>query len=315
MDQLYKQSEAPSSSDSTFRAHRRIVMTPIGEPLRSTRSVAEFVTVVCDAMRSHSAIVKHCGILHRDISDNNVLVYRTNNGIARGVLIDFDYAIEVKPGSRENRKEMTGTFPFMSINNLMMSDVERTSLDDWESMLCLICLYATLGTVSGKRRTYEDLTGFPITSWRGDTLRGVLDAKRLHLSGSTIFMEEIVRFFKADDDKDGLLTNLAVSLHELLFENYDFSASCHGTVVKPTEPKFPKLSFSERVKASKHHEAGGQPSGGRSMINPFVERAKEWKKISRDLLGLTNDCWELAIEYQEAEIKGKSSAAVDNNSK
>ncbi|KAJ2485003.1 hypothetical protein IWW37_006056, partial [Coemansia sp. RSA 2050] len=315
MDQLYKQSEAPSSSDSTFRAHRRIVMTPIGEPLRSTRSVAEFVTVVCDAMRSHSAIVKHCGILHRDISDNNVLVYRANNGIARGVLIDFDYAIEVKPGSRENRKEMTGTFPFMSINNLMTSDVERTSLDDWESMVCLICLYATLGTVSGKRRTYEDLAGFPIRFWRDDSLEMVLNFKRLHLSESTIFMEEIVEFFKADDDKDGLLKNLAVLIHELLFQNPTLGSNYHGTSRKLAKPKLPELSFSERLKASKHHESGAQPSGGRSTINPFVERAKEWERISQDLLGLTNDCWELAIEYQEAEIKEKSSVVMDNNSK
>ncbi|KAJ2727720.1 hypothetical protein IW152_006126, partial [Coemansia sp. BCRC 34962] len=205
MDELRKQPETPSSSDSTFRAHRRIVMTPIGEPLDSTTSVAEFVTVVCDAMRCHSAIVKHCGILHRDISDNNVLVYRTNNSIARGVLIDFDYAIEVKPGERENRKEMAGTLPFMSINNLMTSDVERTSLDDWESMLCLICFYATLGTISGKRRTYKDLRGFHIAFWQSNSLEIVLNFKRSHLGNSITFMKEIVGFFKADDDKDRLL--------------------------------------------------------------------------------------------------------------
>ncbi|KAJ2727487.1 hypothetical protein IW152_006146 [Coemansia sp. BCRC 34962] len=266
-------------------------------------------------MRSHSAIVKHCSILHRDISDNNVLVYRTNNGIARGVLIDFDYAIEMKPGSRENRKEMTGTFPFMSINNLMMSDVERTSLDDWESMICLICLYATLGTVSGKRRTYEDLAGFPIRFWRDDSLEMVLNFKRLHLSESTIFMEEIVRFFKADDDKDGLLTNLAVLLHELLFQNPALGSSYHGTSRKLAKPKLPEISLEEKFEALTRSGHGVLSDGGSSVINPFVERAKEWERISQDLLRLADVCWKFAMKSQEVEIKEKSSVVVDNNSK
>ncbi|KAJ2813037.1 hypothetical protein H4S07_000972 [Coemansia furcata] len=71
---VYQLSEADSSDDSYFRAHRRIVMSPIGEALHTTKSVAEFVTVVCDVMCTHSAIVEHCNILHRDISDNNILV-------------------------------------------------------------------------------------------------------------------------------------------------------------------------------------------------------------------------------------------------
>ncbi|KAJ2057868.1 hypothetical protein GGI17_005406 [Coemansia sp. S146] len=44
-DTVYGVGEA---DDLSFRAHRRIVMRPIGEPLRSTKSVAEFVTVGCD---------------------------------------------------------------------------------------------------------------------------------------------------------------------------------------------------------------------------------------------------------------------------
>ncbi|KAJ2800236.1 hypothetical protein H4S07_005228, partial [Coemansia furcata] len=130
---MYQLSEADSSDASYFRGHHRIVMSPIGEPLHTTKSAAEFVTVVCDAMRTHSAIVKHCNILHRDISDNNILVVR-KDGIARGLLIDFDYAIDMDQTECDQRIEMTGTGPYMSINNLSESKVERTSLDDWESM-------------------------------------------------------------------------------------------------------------------------------------------------------------------------------------
>ncbi|KAJ2882970.1 hypothetical protein H4R27_003072 [Coemansia aciculifera] len=68
-DTVYGLGEVSSRVDSSFRFHRRIVIRPIGEPLRSTKSVAEFVTIMCDAMRCHSAFVEFCNILQRDISD------------------------------------------------------------------------------------------------------------------------------------------------------------------------------------------------------------------------------------------------------
>ncbi|KAJ1676253.1 hypothetical protein EV182_008563, partial [Spiromyces aspiralis] len=39
------------------REHRRIVMQPVGEPLRSLKSVPELIIVLRDAMRCHSAIL------------------------------------------------------------------------------------------------------------------------------------------------------------------------------------------------------------------------------------------------------------------
>ncbi|KAJ2869977.1 hypothetical protein GGH93_005922 [Coemansia aciculifera] len=95
------------SSDSLFRAHRRIVMESIGEPLRTVKTAKEFVAVICDAMQCHYAILDKCKILHRDISKDK----------------------------KDVRGEMTGTFPFMSLNNLTCSNVKRTSLDDWESVV------------------------------------------------------------------------------------------------------------------------------------------------------------------------------------
>ncbi|KAJ2778604.1 hypothetical protein GGI18_004037, partial [Coemansia linderi] len=311
-DELNKPDEPSKSSDSAFRVHRRIVMTPIGEPLRSTESVAEFVTVVCDAMRCHSAIVEHCGILHRDISDNNILVYR-KGGIARGVLIDFDCAIDIKQAEREKRKEMTGTFPFMSINNLMMSDVERTSLDDWESMLCLICLYATLGTITGKRRAYEELAKFPIVHWRSDSLSNVLNAKRSNLGDSDTFEEEIVDHFKEDDEVE-LLKGLALKLYSYLFENRHLGSNYHGMAKKRVEKALPEISLEEELGILELDEFGSLPSGGHSRVNPFEERAKEWEKISGHLLSIANRFGELAIKSQKAAIEAMNGAAVDNNS-
>ncbi|KAJ2461167.1 hypothetical protein GGI02_005677, partial [Coemansia sp. RSA 2322] len=109
-DMVYGGVIASDSKKIHFRAHRRIVMSPVGERLRTVKTVAEFITVVCDAMRCHQEILKRCKILHRDISDNNVLVVR-RDGKARGLLIDFDCAEDLSKEKTDRRAEMTGTFP------------------------------------------------------------------------------------------------------------------------------------------------------------------------------------------------------------
>ncbi|KAJ2681265.1 hypothetical protein IWW39_006387, partial [Coemansia spiralis] len=134
-DMMYQGVEFAGDDLPRFRVHRRIVLSQIGERIHSVKSVDKLVTVLCDVMRCHNAIFEHCQILHRDISDNNVLVVRQGDGIARGLLIDFDYALDMSIEElRTPRPEMTGTLLFMSINNLRNWGVKRTVLDDYESM-------------------------------------------------------------------------------------------------------------------------------------------------------------------------------------
>ncbi|KAJ2036370.1 hypothetical protein H4S03_003693, partial [Coemansia sp. S3946] len=195
------------SSDSLFRAHRRIVMKTIGEPLRTVRAVKEFVAVIYDAMKCHYTVVKLCKILHRDISDNNILVVRMKDGTVRGLLIDFDCAIDISKDKEGVRGEMTGTRPFMSLNNLLRSNVTRTSLDDWESMLYLLCWYATIGFgANGDRieaqepsteqklvKEQERLEQLPIARWRKGTLVAITREKLTNLRSLDNFKRDIVR--------------------------------------------------------------------------------------------------------------------------
>ncbi|KAJ1675037.1 hypothetical protein EV182_002059, partial [Spiromyces aspiralis] len=76
--------------------HQRIVMEPVGKPLRFLESVPELIIVLRDAMRCHGAILSVCSILHRDISTNNILVVRPESGHIRGMLIDFDCAVDME---------------------------------------------------------------------------------------------------------------------------------------------------------------------------------------------------------------------------
>ncbi|KAJ2104197.1 hypothetical protein GGI09_000244 [Coemansia sp. S100] len=179
----------------------RIVMESIGKPLRTVKTAKEFVTVICDAMLCHYAIVDKCKILHRDISDNNILVVRMKDDTVRGLLIDFDCAIDLSKEKMEVRGEMTGTFPFISLNNLTCSTVPRTSLDDWESVLYLLCWYTTIGfgTSEDRSEVRARLKNLPIARWRNGTLDTIVDAKRSNLRSLNTFYYDIVRRF---DERD-----------------------------------------------------------------------------------------------------------------
>ncbi|KAJ2257700.1 hypothetical protein GGI13_000812 [Coemansia sp. RSA 455] len=276
-------------------------------------SVAEFVTVICDAMRCHSAFVDHCNILHRDISDNNILVVR-REGIARGMLIDFDYAIDLKQKEPGNLHKVTGTLPYVSINNLSESDVERTSLDDWESMLCLICWFATLGTISGKRREYEELAELPIAAWRHDSTNGMITAKVSAFSSPESFMSTIVNNFKPEGDngeESDLLKNLAFVLREELFQNPDLTPNCHGTFEKRrhVEPERRELSNKKELKAYEFYYISSKRL---PRVNPFKERAEKWKEISKQLLAFINVFWEMAMDLQKKANEANGNTAIGN---
>ncbi|KAJ1925839.1 hypothetical protein LPJ71_000029 [Coemansia sp. S17] len=304
--------EAHSDDGPLFRADRRIFMSPIGEPLCSTKSVAEFVTVVCDAMRCHSAFVDDCNILHRDISDNNILVVRSE-GIARGMLIDFDCAIDLEQKERDNLHKVTGTLPYMSINNLSESDVERTSLDDWESMLCLICWFATRGAISGKRREYEELVRLPIRRWRQGSTNDMITAKESAFYSPELFRDFIVRYFKMEGDKgeeSDLLKSLAFVLREYLFQNPDLTLDFHGTYKKRkhVEPARRELSIEEL----ETDELDSLLNKIFPMVNPFKERAEKWKEISKQLLAFANAFWEKAMDLQKEANKVNGNMAIGN---
>ncbi|KAJ2335220.1 hypothetical protein GGI00_001477 [Coemansia sp. RSA 2681] len=272
------------ASDILFRAHRRIAMSTIGEPLRKVRNVKEFVTVLHDAMQCHYTIVKHCRILHRDISENNVLVVRQEDGAVRGLLIDFDCAINIDEEKTGARGEMTGTYPFMSLNNLSRSEVKRTSLDDWESMLYLLCLYATVGLEKGNERSREELAELPIARWRKDDIGSVTHAKKVHLSSADVFEEQIVRHFNDKDRFVEQLRALATLLYMTLFENEDAGPLCYGTS-KHTSGSSAGSKQAMRAKLSSKVPPpmlAGSTSSNSS--DPFEMRAQQWELISRQLL-------------------------------
>ncbi|KAJ1661539.1 hypothetical protein EV178_006552, partial [Coemansia sp. RSA 1646] len=61
------------------------------------------------------------------------------------MLIDFDHAICEDDKDAVRHFERTGTLPFMSVNNLEGGKLEHSLLDDWESLIYILCWIGTYG--------------------------------------------------------------------------------------------------------------------------------------------------------------------------
>jgi Fungal protein kinase len=127
----YQQFDPEDRDDHRFcnRFHRRIVMTPCGEPLSDFSSRKELICAFRDFVVGEFSSVQHVkfkcnnvmilahrlmverGILHGDLSPNNFIIYE---GI--GYFIDFDHA-----GFIEKGKASTISFGTVRISSLLFS--------------------------------------------------------------------------------------------------------------------------------------------------------------------------------------------------
>lgn len=132
------------------RLHRRVVTGPVGDPLTSFRSRAEFVKVLLDCVDWLKYLHTKCNMVHGDLSVNNIVIYRAPlphppldslprmelpgrrtraaqaaftpapvEGLAEsisvtGIVIDYDYARLVGT----TMEKTSGTLPFMSLASL-----------------------------------------------------------------------------------------------------------------------------------------------------------------------------------------------------
>ncbi|KAJ1978673.1 hypothetical protein H4R35_001804 [Dimargaris xerosporica] len=193
----------PESPAPVHRVHRRMVMTPIARRLRTLNNYYELIVVLADAMACHSKLYSDCNILHRDISTNNIMAVN-QDGRLRGMLIDFDNAIHDKAQSTPGRPERTGTLPFMSIGNLENNDTERTALDNWESLLYVICWLGTCGLDEEARAgaTQAELLELEIQRWFKGTMTSVANAKRSAMDTVTSFYQIAKHFLPLDAGED-----------------------------------------------------------------------------------------------------------------
>jgi hypothetical protein len=78
------------------RIHCCLVVSPAGRPLHAYRSVKELLEALRDAILGHKSLLEDGKILHRDISENNIIITESaTEGGPKGRLNDLDLAKEL----------------------------------------------------------------------------------------------------------------------------------------------------------------------------------------------------------------------------
>lgn len=141
-----QQSSKQQSQRPANRIHSRTVVSTVGRPLTSFRSIRELLVAIRDAIKGHHSLLTLAHILHRDISINNIMISTAPEDAdsPRGFLIDLDLAIclDTEPTTASGAPHRTGTMEFMAIGVLLGH--QHTYRHDLESFLYVflwICVF------------------------------------------------------------------------------------------------------------------------------------------------------------------------------
>ena len=138
----YSQTSLYTHDESSFdnRIFRCLVISPAGRAIRDFQSIPELLEALRDAIKAHRSLYTAGKILHRDISENNIIITdpKEADGFT-GMLIDEDLAKEI--GSKPSgARHQTGTMEFMAIQVLRRaSHTYRHDLESFFYVLLWIC--------------------------------------------------------------------------------------------------------------------------------------------------------------------------------
>ncbi|EFY90647.1 serine/threonine-protein kinase Sgk2 [Metarhizium acridum CQMa 102] len=133
---LVQQNQAPYDN----RIFRVLAISPAGRSISQFKSVVELLESLRDAIKVHRSLYMDGKILHRDISENNIII--TDPGMAdgfKGMLIDLDLAKEEGKGP-SGARHRTGTMEFMAIEVLLgISHTYRHDIEAFFYVLIWLC--------------------------------------------------------------------------------------------------------------------------------------------------------------------------------
>ncbi|KAI1784352.1 hypothetical protein LXA43DRAFT_1186478 [Ganoderma leucocontextum] len=123
--------------------HYRLVVKEVGLPLEDFRgSSAQLCRALFFCLQAHARAFK-AGIIHRDISAGNMLLYRGDDGKLYGLLNDWELSKKVDHGPPEGRQpDRTGTWQYMSAHALNDPSRRIVIQDELESFFHVLLYYA-----------------------------------------------------------------------------------------------------------------------------------------------------------------------------
>ncbi|KAG6901083.1 hypothetical protein C0995_001118 [Termitomyces sp. Mi166 len=149
-----------------LRTHRhyRIVLEYLEFTLEEFEVTREMIEIVRDASIAHAQAASSAKVLHRDISNGNIMFKwdKDNKDKVQGYLIDWDLSLDLalsRDGSPEAQPERTGTWQFLAIRLLEPNQGEsvvQDRIDDVESfyhLLLWMALRYTAHTLTSRNLT------------------------------------------------------------------------------------------------------------------------------------------------------------------
>ncbi|KAG6241731.1 hypothetical protein E4U24_006016 [Claviceps purpurea] len=138
------------------RVHRRVIVQDYGKAIYKASSRQTLLACIEGCIKGHQSLYE-AGILHRDISINNLMINEESKQSWPHFLIDLDHAIEIGRNDASIERANIGTRPFMAIE--LLKGEEHSFLHDLESffwVLFWICIhYGKSGKDSRRLSRYD----------------------------------------------------------------------------------------------------------------------------------------------------------------
>ncbi|KMU76588.1 hypothetical protein CISG_05731 [Coccidioides immitis RMSCC 3703] len=158
------------------RVLRCLLISPAGRPIYKYESPLELLKALRDAIKAHRSLYLDGNILHRDISENNIIITDPEKaGGHSGMLIDLDLAKEVG-SERSGARHQTGTMEFMAIEVLL--NIDHTYRHDLESFFYVL-IWQCARNGWGKDNHPKDSK---LRAWYTGNYEDIANAKLGHMS-------------------------------------------------------------------------------------------------------------------------------------
>ncbi|OJD11474.1 hypothetical protein AJ78_07762 [Emergomyces pasteurianus Ep9510] len=165
------------------RIFRCLVISPAGKALHRFSSTKELLPALRDAIKAHRSLYLKGNILHRDISENNIIITdsETANGYS-GMLIDLDLAEELGDGPT-GAWYRTGTMQFMAIEVLL--NMDHTYRHDLESFFYVLIWQCARNGWECYNRSIERPVESRLKKWYTGSYDDIADVKEDHIGAKT----------------------------------------------------------------------------------------------------------------------------------